>query len=285
MAVLPRKFGLSDLRAVRTSGKKLAMLTAYDFTTARLMHEAGVPMILVGDSAANVVLGHPTTLPVSLEFMIEITAAVRRAAPQALLMADMPFGSVGESMARSVRNVVKMVQQSGADCVKIEASPRSAPLIARLIDMGVAVVAHLGLRPQSIGVLGAYRYQGRTAAEAIAIVESAEALESAGAAALLLEAVPPAVSAAVVESTNLPIIGCGAGPACHAHVVVTPDLLGLTQSAPRFVPVLDELRSIVQKRFEQYVSAIDDGTYPAPEHQYEMPPAEREAFEHRPTAF
>ena len=184
MAVLPRKFGLSDLRAVRLSGKKLAMLTAYDFTTARLMHEAGVPMILVGDSAANVVLGHPTTLPVSLEFMIEITAAVRRAAPQALLMADMPFGSVGQSTARSVRNVVKMIQQSGADCVKIEASPRSAPLIARLTDMGVAVIAHLGLRPQSIGVLGAYRYQGRTAAEAIAIVESAEALESAGAAGL-----------------------------------------------------------------------------------------------------
>lgn len=274
----PRKFGLAELRQARVTGEKLAMLTCYDYTTARLMHEAGVPMILVGDSAANVILGHPTTLPVSLDFMIEITLAVRRGAPDALLVADMPFGSVHGSVARSVRNVVKVIQQTGCDMVKIEATRRSARLVAELADAGVAVMAHLGLKPQSIHVLGAYRYQARTAAEARQLINDALLLEQSGAAAILLEAVPPEVSELLVRESRVPVVGCGAGPACHASVVVTHDLLGLTPSAPRFVPVLADLASQLRSSFSTYMEQLRGGAYPATEHCYTMPPAEREAL-------
>src|SRR4051812_24883443 len=171
--MLSRKFTLSDLRAARTSGEKIPMLTCYDFTTARLMQESGVPMLLVGDSAASVILGHDTTLPVSLEFMIEITAAVRRGAPNAFLIADMPFGSYHASPSQGVKNVAKMIQRSGADAVKLEVSDRSAKLVRTLADAGVAIVAHLGLKPQAVGLLGGYRFQGRTSDEADQIVASA----------------------------------------------------------------------------------------------------------------
>src|SRR5215207_10571599 len=189
-SLLPRKFTLSDLRAARATGEKVPMLTCYDFTTARLMHEAGVPAILVWDSAGNVILGHDTTLPVPLHFMIQIAAAVKRGAPQAFLVADMPFGSYHGTPARAVRNVFRMVQLSGCDCVKIEAAESQLPAIRELADAGVAMMAHLGLRPQAVGVLGGYRAQGRTAVEAGRIVDLARQMEHAGAASILLEAVP-----------------------------------------------------------------------------------------------
>src|SRR3712207_1078548 len=155
------------------------MLTCYDYTTARLMQEAGVPTLLVGDSAANVVLGHPTTLPVSLSLMIELTAAVRRGAPMSFLVGDMPFGSYGGSVGRGVRNVSRMLKLSGCDCVKLEVSDGHAALVEALAGNGVAVMAHLGLRPQSVGLLGGYRYQGRTAAEAADIVRLAVRMQRA----------------------------------------------------------------------------------------------------------
>src|SRR5436853_3520718 len=176
----PRKFTLADLRAARMSGTKVPVLTCYDFTTARLMQEAGVPVLLVGDSAANVILGHPTTLPVSLSFMVDITAAVRRGAPLALVVADMPFGSYQGSVARGTRNVFRMVKQTGCDCVKLEVGETQVGLVRELSDAGVAVMAHLGLRPQSVAVLGGYRYQGRTAAEAADIVRLSKAMEADG---------------------------------------------------------------------------------------------------------
>src|SRR5215212_3870611 len=198
---------LNDLRAARSTGTKVPMLTCYDFTTARLMHEAGVPMLLVGDSAANVILGYDTTLPVSLEFMIEITAAVRRGAPHTFLVADMPFGSYGSTLTHWVENVYRMVKLSGCDCVKIEVAAGHAELVKTLTDAGVAVMAHLGLRPQSVGITG-YKFQARTAAEADSLVALAQLMQKSGASALLLEAVPPEVSARVVEQTTLPVIGC-----------------------------------------------------------------------------
>src|SRR5687768_17617026 len=163
---LSRKVTIGDLRAARRSGERVPMLTCYDYSTARLMQEAGVPTLLVGDSAANVILGHPSTLPVSLSFMVEITAAVRRGAPLALVVADMPFGSYQGSVARGTRNVFRMVKRTGCDCVKLETGESQLPLVRELTDAGVAVIAHLGLRPQSVGLIGGFRYQGRTAAEA-----------------------------------------------------------------------------------------------------------------------
>ena len=275
------KFTLNDLRAARTGGGKVAMLTCYDFTTARLMQEAGVPALLVGDSAANVVLGHPTTLPVSLSFMIEIAAAVRRGAPLALVVADMPFGSYQGSLDRGLRNVFRMVKRSGCDCVKVEASAGDLPLIRALNDAGVAVIAHLGLRPQSVGWLGGYKFQGRTAEAAAAIVDLALRTEDAGAAGILLEAVPPEVSRVVVERTRVPVIGCGAGPDCHGFVFVTHDAVGLSTMKPRFVPDLGDLASPAVRSFGEYVRQVTSGQYPGPEHQYQMEPAERHNFLHK----
>ena len=277
-SALNKKITLTDLRACRRNGSKLPMLTCYDYTTARLMHEAGVPSLLVGDSAANVVLGHPTTLPVPLALMIELTAAVRRGSPMSFLVGDMPFGSYGGSVDRGVRNVCRMLQLSGCDCVKLEVSESHLPLVNALADAGVAVMAHLGLRPQSFGLLGGYRAQGKTAEEAKAIVDLAGRMQKAGAAAILVEAVPPEVGKAVVDATDVPVIGCGAGPSCHGHVVVTHDALGLTQHAPRFVPRLADLATPMVAAYENYVRQVRDGTYPAREHEYAMGPEHKARF-------
>jgi 3-methyl-2-oxobutanoate hydroxymethyltransferase len=275
---LNKKITLTDLRACRKSGSKLAMLTCYDYTSARLMHEAGVPALLVGDSAANVILGHPTTLPVPLGLMIELTAAVRRGSQMCFLVGDMPFGSYGGSVDRGVRNVCRMLQLSGCDCVKLEVSESHLPLVNALADTGIAVMAHLGLRPQSVGLLGGYRAQGKTSDEARAIVDLAVRMQRAGAAAVLVEAVPPEVGQAVVDATNVPVIGCGAGPACHGHVVVTHDALGLTPRPPRFVPRLADLATPMVAAYADYVRQVAGGIYPAREHEYEMGPDHKARF-------
>jgi 3-methyl-2-oxobutanoate hydroxymethyltransferase len=279
---LKKKVTLTDLRTARRDGAKLAMLTCYDFTTARLMHEAGVPALLVGDSAANVVLGHPTTLPVPLTIMIELAAAVRRGAPLSFLVGDMPFSSYGGSLDRGIRNVARMLQLSGCDCVKLEVSESHLPLIRALADVGVAVMAHLGLRPQSVGLLGGYRAQGRNADDARAIVDLAIRMQRAGAATILLEAVPPEVAEAVVKATDVPVIGCGAGPHCHGHVVVTHDAVGLTPNPPRFVPKLADLATPAVAAYAQYVRQVRDGQYPAREHEYEMEAEQRLSFLRNP---
>jgi 3-methyl-2-oxobutanoate hydroxymethyltransferase len=275
----PRKFTVADLRAARDSGRKVPILTCYDYPMARLMQEAGVPALLVGDSAASVILGHDSTLPATLDFMIELTAAVRRGAPRCLLIADMPFASYHASAAQAFKSIARMVQLSGCDCVKIEAAASHASLIGRLADAGVAVIAHLGLRPQAIGILGGYKARGRTAAEAEQIVALAVRLARAGSTAILLEAVPPEVSAAVVDAISVPVIGCGAGPACHGHVFVTHDALGLTDHRPKFVPPLGDIASPLLACFREYVRMVNSGQYPSAEYSYEMPAEEKRAFE------
>ncbi|MGA3065634.1 MAG: 3-methyl-2-oxobutanoate hydroxymethyltransferase [Tepidisphaeraceae bacterium] len=282
---LDKKFTLADLRSARLSRRKIPFLTCYDYSMARLMQQAGVPALLVGDSASNVILGYPSTLPISLDFLIELTAAVRRGAPNCLLVADMPFGSYQASDSQGFKNVARMVQLSGCDCVKIEVAASHARLVARLADAGVAMIAHLGLRPQTVGLSGGYQARGRTAADAMEIVKLAGQMERAGAAAILLEAVPPEVGAAVVEAVGLPVIGCGAGPACHAHVVVTHDAIGLTTgNKPRFVPQLADLSKPLVDSLKEYVRLVTDGRYPAHEHFYEMPAPEKAAFIHpKPT--
>jgi 3-methyl-2-oxobutanoate hydroxymethyltransferase len=277
-APLKEKITLGHLRAARQSGDKMPMLTCYDYSTAHLMQEAGIPLLLVGDSAANVILGHSSTLPISLPFMMEITAAVRRGAPLAYVVADMPFGSYQESISQGVRNVCRMIKRTGCDCVKLEAGDGHIDLIKAISLAGVAVIAHLGLRPQTIGVLGGYRYQGRTSEEAEAIVNMAIEMEKAGAVALLIEAVPPEVARAVINCTQLPVIGCGAGPACHASVIVTHDALGFTVEKPRFVPTLTDIASPLRQAFFKYAQDLSKGIYPAEEHNYSMNPSEQTKF-------
>jgi 3-methyl-2-oxobutanoate hydroxymethyltransferase len=193
----------------------------------------------------------------------------------------MPFGSYHQSHRQGVKNVTRMVQLSACDCVKLEASDKQARLIGMLADAGVAVMAHLGLRPQTVNLLGGYRWQGRTARDAEKLVESAVELEHAGAAAILLEAVAPQVAQAVVEATKVPIIGCGAGPACHGHVIVTPDALGLTAKAPRFVPALADLAGPMKAAFADYIQQVHSGEYPGPRHTYEMSEEELTKFTRR----
>jgi 3-methyl-2-oxobutanoate hydroxymethyltransferase len=232
----------------------------------------------VGDSAANVILGHSTTLPVPLSFIIELRAAVKRGAPLALVVADMPFGSYGGDVNLGVRTVCRMIKLSGCDSVKLEVAAGQVYLVRQLADVGVAVMAHLGLRPQSVNVLGGYKFQGRTAEEARGIVSLATQMERAGAAALLLEAVPPEVSARVVERTRIPVIGCGAGPACHGSVIVTHDGIGLSTHRPRFAPTLGDVAAAMKESFANYVEQVSSGRYPAAEHQYEMAPEQRARF-------
>jgi len=275
------KFTLGDLRTARAEGKKIAMLTCYDYTTARLMDRAGVKMLLVGDSAGSIVLGYENTLPTKLDFLIELTAAVRRGAPGAFLVGDMPFGSYQGSVGRGVRNVCKMVKLSSCDCVKLEVAGSHKRLVRELADAGVAVMAHVGLRPQAVGVMGGYRTQGRTADQAMHIVDLAKQMEEAGASAVLLEAVPPEVAQAVVDKTSVPIIGCGAGAACHGHVVVVHDMLGISDRRPKFVPALAELSGPAIAAIGQFVHQVADGRYPAPEHLYSMGEDERAKFAKR----
>jgi 3-methyl-2-oxobutanoate hydroxymethyltransferase len=273
---MPSRFTLNDLRNARVTGKRAAMLTCYDFTTARLLDGIGVDMLLVGDSAAGVMLGHETTLPVSLDYMIAITAAVRRGASRAMVMGDMPFGSYHASAAQGVKNVCRMVKETNCDCVKIEAAAGHVKLIEKLVDAGVGVVAHIGLRPQAVGLLGGYRAQGKTAADAQGLVELAVRLARGGAAALLVEAVPPEVSQRMVESVAIPVIGCGAGPACHGHVVVLQDLLRQTPTQPRFVPTVNSGTLI--EMASQYVTQVRSGAYPSKAHCYDMPEEQRALF-------
>jgi 3-methyl-2-oxobutanoate hydroxymethyltransferase len=273
-----KRFTIADLRDARKSGRKVPMLTCYDYTTARLMHEAGVPSILAGDSAANVILGHPTTLPVSLDFMIEIAGAVRRGAPNSLLVGDMPFGSYQASEELALTNIFEMVKRSNCDAVKMEVSAGHAQLVRRATDAGVSVVAHIGLRPQAVGLMGGYKAQGRTAKDADEIVALALLLEKHGAAAILLEAVPEEVSGAVIKAIGIPVIGCGAGNVCHASVIVTHDALGLTPAAPKFVPKLADLATPYKQAFEQYIRAVESGEYPGKEHGYSMIEEEKKKF-------
>jgi 3-methyl-2-oxobutanoate hydroxymethyltransferase len=266
-----KKVTLGDLRQARVSGRAMAMLTCYDFTTARLMREAEVPSLLVGDSAAMVVLGHDSTLPVPLALLMELTSAVRRGHPEALLLADMPFGSYHASTAQGVRNVCRMVQRTGCDLVKLEVARSHLEVISRCADGGIAVVAHLGLRPQAVGLLGGYKAQGRTEASADEIVELAIASAAHGAAAVLLEAVPPEVTRRVVEAVEVPVIGCGAGRHAHGHVVVTPDLLGLTGHRPRFVPRLADgvdVHGQTLGALRSWVGLVESGSYPTSEQEY-----------------
>ena len=256
------KFGLDDLRAARPAGRKLAMLTCYDYTTACLMEQAKVPLILVGDSAANVILGYPSTIGIPLCFLIELTAAVRRGAPNAFLVADMPFGSYHASTSSAMRHLCRMMG-SGCDCIKMEVAPSHLKLVRRATDAGIPIMAHMGLRPQSVAVLGGYKVQGRAADAASAIVDLTKQFQDAGAVSILLEAVPSEVSEKVVQALHIPIIGCGAGPACDGHVFVTHDALGLTPKAPRFAPHLADMATPLKEAFARYVTMVASGEYPA----------------------
>lgn len=263
-----KRVTLRDLRRWAKAGEPFAMLTCYDATMAKWLYRGGVRTLLVGDTAAQFILGHDSTLPAPMPFMLEITRAVRRGAPHALVMADMPFGSYQCSADQAMRNAVAFVKDGGADLVKLEADESHAHLVERMHHAGVPVVAHLGSRPQQVRATGGYKAAGRSPREASLIVDTAELMVARGASALLLEAVPDEVSEQVVRIAKdpqtgvpVPVIGCGAGPACHGHVVVLHDLLKLSDWQPPFAPPAIDLGSQVQTAAAAWVRAVSRGEY------------------------
>ncbi len=272
----PSKTTLRTLRQWVKLGEQFAMLTCYDATTAGWLWRGGVRCLLVGDTAAQMILGHDTTLPAPLNFMLEITAAVRRGAPDAFVMADMPFGSYQCGQDEAVANAIAFLKNAGADAVKLEVDAAHAALVQRLAMAGVPVVAHLGSRPQQVRAQGGYRAAGRTAEEAAEIADAAELLIHQGASMLLLEAIPNEVAHQVVKRATapggpvVPVIGCGAGHACHGHVVVLQDVLGLSSWHPPFAPSLANLGEQTQRAAEQWVKLVRSGKYLKTDHRYTM---------------
>ncbi|QGN07651.1 3-methyl-2-oxobutanoate hydroxymethyltransferase [Halorhabdus sp. CBA1104] len=246
----------------------ITMLTAYDATTAELAEQAGVDVLLVGDSLGNVVLGHDTTLPVTVEEMHSHTAAVVRGTDDALVVADMPFLSVGVDESESIEHCGRMLKEAGANAVKIESGPHTVELTERLTDLGIPVMAHLGLTPQHVNRLG-YTRQGTTQQAADEIRELARAHEDAGAFTLVLEHVPANLARTVTEDLSIPTIGIGAGPECDGQVLVVDDAVGLSESTPPFAEAFGDVRSAYADAIESYVEAVEDDSFPAREHTHD----------------
>ena len=265
-----QRLTLDDLRQYKAAGHKFAMLTAYDFQIASLAQAAGVHTLLIGDSMGQVVLGHDTTRHVPLELMLTLGEAVRRGAPRVYLVGDLPFTVMGDDQT-ALDAAGRFVSEAGCDAVKFEASDKHEGLVRRLSAAGIETMVHLGLRPQSVVSPDGYRAQARDAAGVAGLVDQARRMCAAGAATLLLEAVPAAASQAVVDTVDVPVIGCGAGPACDGHVVVTQDMLGLGGiRPPRFVPVHENLANRIGDALRRWVDEIASGDYPAPQHTYSM---------------
>ena len=259
-----------DIQAFRERGEKFAMLTAYDALSAHLLDEAGIPLILVGDTLGMVMLGYDDTLPVTVDQMIHHTAAVRRGVRKAFVVGDMPFMSYQASTEEGFRNAGRFLKEAGAHAVKLEGGGRVLDLVARLTESGIPVMGHLGLTPQSVNQFGGYRVQGRSDEDAHQIVKDAKSLEAAGAFALVLEAVPSALAAQVTDSLHIPTIGIGAGPSCSGQVLVFHDFLGITEGkAPRFVKRYAQLGEEIKQAAATFASEVADGTYPGPEHTYD----------------
>lgn len=262
---------LALLRRMKAEGRKFSMLTAYDYCTAAAAQSAGVHSLLVGDSMGTVVLGHDNTRQVPLSMMVTLAAAVRRGAPRVYLVGDMPFEAMVGGDDAVVAAALRFRDEAGCDAVKFEAEWRHAVLVEKLSAAGIETIAHLGLRPQSVLTPDGYRAQAREEASIAELVAGAKRMVESGAVIILLEAVPNEASSAVVDAVQVPVIGCGAGPACDAHVVVTHDMLGLGNiKPPRFVPVYADVAATIESAMRSWVTQIDSGAYPGKEHVYGM---------------
>ncbi len=268
----PEKVSAPSLRASKERGERLVCLTAYDYPTARIVDEAGIDIVLVGDSLGNVVLGYGNTVPVTLDEVMIHLKAVRRAVQRALLVADMPYGSFHTGADDAVRNALRLVKEGGAEAVKLEGGRKRLPLIKRLVDEEIAVMGHIGLTPQSINKLGAYRVQGKTAEAARELLDDALALEEAGAFAIVLEVVPREIAKLITESVSIPTIGIGAGVHCDIQVVVLHDMLGLSfGKLARFVRPYANLNETITDAVSRYADDVRNGSYPSTAESYSLP--------------
>jgi 3-methyl-2-oxobutanoate hydroxymethyltransferase len=254
---------------LKRRGEPIAVVTAYDFPTARLADEAGVEILLVGDSLGTVLLGYESTLPVTMADMLHHVRAVTRARPAALVVADMPFMSYQASVEDAVRNAGRFVQEGGADAVKLEGGERVAAAVRRIVEIGIPVMGHLGLTPQSVLALGGYKVQGRGEAEQERLLREARLLQECGCFALVLEGIPARVGGTVTRELDIPTIGIGAGPACDGQVLVSHDLLGLYHGrVPKFVRRYADLAGTMREAFARYVGDVKARRFPSDEESY-----------------
>ena len=274
------KLSLIELAEMKRRGEKIVMVTAYDAPGARFADAAGIDVILVGDTAAMVVLGHESTVPVSMEEMLFMTRTVARAAQRPIVVGDMPFGTYQVSDDDAVRNAVRFVKEGGADVVKLEGAGPSLSRVRAIVGAGIPVMGHIGLTPQSATMLGGFKAQGRTAAKARQLLADAQALEAAGCFSLVLEAVPAPVAAHITETLTIPTIGIGAGADCDGQVLVYHDLLGLEEgTSPRFVKRYANLADEIRDALRRYAEDVRSGAFPQAEHTYSIPEDELEVFE------
>ena len=270
---------LSELAAMKRAGTKIVMVTAYDHPSARLASEAGVDLILVGDSAGNNVFGYETTVPVTMDEAAMLMASVARARPRSLLIGDLPFGSYQASDADAVANAVRLVK-AGADAVKLEGAGPMVSRVRAIVGAGLPVMGHRGLTPQSATALGGMKAQGRTAAAARRMLADALELQAAGAFSLVLESVPARIAAHISAALEIPTIGIGAGPGCDGQVLVWHDLLGINEGpAPRFVKRYADVAGEIRRGLAAFASEVRSGAYPGDEHEYKIAGDELRAFE------
>lgn len=260
---------VTTFQAMKDKGEKISMLTAYDYSTAKLEDAAGINGILVGDSLGNVVLGYDTTIPVTVEDMIHHGAAVARGAKNSLVVVDMPFLSYQTSVYDAVVNAGKIMKETQCDCVKLEGGKSVCPQIKAITDASIPVMAHLGLTPQSVNAFGGFKVQGKTEAAAQKLIDDALAVQDAGAFAVVLECVPEKLATLVTEKLDIPTIGIGAGNGCDGQVLVYADMLGMfSDFTPKFVKRFAEIGPQMTDGFKAYIKEVKDGTYPSAEHTY-----------------
>jgi 3-methyl-2-oxobutanoate hydroxymethyltransferase len=268
-----RRVSIDDLKAMKQRGEKIAMLTAYDYPTARLLDEAGVPIILVGDSLGMVVLGYSSTLPVTMADMLHHVAAVVRGTQRTHVVADMPFMSYQASAEDALRNAGRFLQEAGAQSVKLEGGVTVAETVRRLVEAGIPVMGHIGLTPQSLNQLGGYKIQGKTPAAAVKLLNDAVALEQAGAYAVVLETIPAPLGKLVSERLSIPTIGIGAGPYCDGQVQVLHDMLGLFGDfVPKHAKQYAHLAEEIGRAAREYLTEVQEGRFPTERESFMMGP-------------
>ena len=268
---MPSKVTVRDIAGMKIRGEKIPMLTSYDYTTARLADEAGIPMILVGDSLGMVVLGYESTIPVTMDDMLHHTRAVARGAGRSLIVADLPFMSYQIETAQALRNAARLVQEGGAHAVKLEGGECVAETVRRIAGCGIPVMGHIGLTPQSLNHLGGYRVRGKGRDEAAELIRDAVALEQAGAFAIVLELVPAALGRVITGHLTIPTIGIGAGPDCDGQVQVLHDMLGLyTDFVPKHTKRYARLSEAITEAFNCYITEVKEGSFPAEKESFQM---------------
>ncbi|MEU9126646.1 3-methyl-2-oxobutanoate hydroxymethyltransferase [Kitasatospora sp. NPDC048540] len=267
--VTNRRVTVRDLAAAKQRGERWSMLTAYDALTAGVFDEAGIPVLLVGDSAGNCHLGYETTVPVTMDQMVMLSAAVVRGTKRAMVVGDMPFGSYQESAAQAMHNAARLMKEAGVGAVKLEGGERSARSIELLVEAGIPVMAHIGLTPQSVHALGGYPVQGRGDEAAHQLLRDAKTVQQAGAFAVVLEAVPAELAAQVTEQLMIPTVGIGAGAGTDAQVLVWTDMAGMTAGrVPKFVKQYANLRAVLGEAAREFAAEVTAGTFPAAEHSF-----------------